>query len=54
MRFYNAKLWALLKKKKTDYKNGTKKGRECEGGLVVNGEKLNYYGRGKTHVTFNL
>ena len=44
----------LLKKKKTFYKNGTKKERECEGGIVLNGGKWNYYGRGKTHVTFNL
>jgi hypothetical protein len=28
----------LLKKEKTFYKNG-KKGRECEGGLVLKGEK---------------
>jgi hypothetical protein len=29
----------LKKKKKTFYKNGTKKGRECEGGIVLNGGK---------------
>jgi hypothetical protein len=29
----------LLKKKKTVYKNGTKKGRGCEGGIVLNGGK---------------
>ncbi len=47
LRDYTTYKLGLLKKKKTDYKNGTKKGRECEGGLVVNGGKWNYYGRGK-------
>jgi hypothetical protein len=32
-------LWGLLKKKKRIIKNGTKKRRECEGGLVLNGGK---------------
>ncbi len=44
----------LLKKKKTVYKNGTKKGENVKGEIVLNGEKWNYYGRGKTHVIFNL
>jgi hypothetical protein len=44
----------LLKKENKFYKNGTKKGRECEGGIVLNGGNEITMERGKTHVTFNL
>ena len=43
----------LLKKKKTVYKNGTKKGRECEGEIVLNGGKWNYYGKGEHTLYLN-
>ena len=50
MRFYNAKLWVYYEgKKKRFIKMVQKKGRECEGGIVLNGGKYKLLWQGKKH-----
>jgi hypothetical protein len=50
----NCEVFGFIKKENKFYKNGTKKGRECEGGLVLKGGKMKLLWKGGTHVTFNL